>query len=257
MTHEAKYDKNSDSIGDTASEAACPPDSGNGLDWRDSGCSTAQNIVSTANGSPIVHITHTQAKTACQAIGARLINNQEWMTIARNAEQISQNWSGGSVGSGCLFRGNVGVDDSCGYNGSDPEFGAGRNPKAKLILSNGAEIWDIAGNVWEHVMKDAADTLIQNHPSDGGAAGWRWIEHTAIVSYGDLSYDEIRPSNSAWNATQGMGRVYSYNASEASPTRVLLRGGDWDTGVYAGAFSLSLNWDAGSQGSDVGFRCAR
>ncbi len=209
MQYEAKYDKNGDGDGDNASSANCVADLGDGLDWRDAGCSTASNIVSTANGSPIVHISHDQAKSACAAIGSRLINNQEWMSIARDAEQQGQNWSSGTVGTGCLFRGNVGEDDSCGYNGAEPEKGTSRNPKAILTLSNGAKIYDLAGNVDEHVMKDANDTLVNNHPTDGGAAGWRWIEHTAITGYGDLSYDEIRPSNSSWNATQGMGLVYT------------------------------------------------
>jgi len=178
------------------------------------------------------------------------------MTIARNAEQVPQNWSGGSVGSGCLFRGNVGgSNDSCGYNGADPEKGINRNSKAKLILSNGSEIWDISGNVWEHVQKDINDTLVNNPPTDGGAAGWRWIEHTAITGYGGLSYNEIRPSNSSWNSTQGMGRVYTYNGYYAS--RVLLRGGSLGDGGGTGAFTLHLPWDTGSQNYSVGFRCAR
>jgi len=179
------------------------------------------------------------------------------MTIARNAEQQPQNWSGGSVGSGCLFRGNVGYNDSCGYNGADPEKGINRNPKAKFILSNGQEIWDLAGNVWEHVLKDLNDTLVRYQPSDGGAVGWKWIEHTAITNYGDFSYDEIRPSNSSWNSTQGMGLIYTYNGDTGSQSRVLIRSGNWGLGSYADAFTLYLSWGAGYQSTSVGFRCAR
>ncbi|MDP3947341.1 MAG: type II secretion system protein [bacterium] len=255
MQYEAKYDKNGDGQGDDASTAGCVASSGDGLDWSDIGCNTAANVVSTENGSPIVTISHTQAVSACAAIGARLINNQEWMAIARDAEQIAGNWSSGTVGTGCLFRGNVGSTDACGYNGADPEKGAGRNTKAKLALSNGMEIWDIAGNALEHVMKDAADTLVGNLPTDGGVAGWRWIAHTAITGYGDLSYDEVRPSDSSWNSSQGMGSVYTYNGAIAS--RVLLRGGYWPDSSNAGAFSLYLAWNAGSTNYNMGFRCAR
>ncbi|MDP3014858.1 MAG: SUMF1/EgtB/PvdO family nonheme iron enzyme [bacterium] len=255
MKYEAKYSKTGSGASD-ASTVNCVADSGDGLDWRDSGCNDSTKVVSSPYGSPVVHITHNQAKTACQTIGARLIINQEWMTIARNAEQVGSNWSGGSVGSGCLFRGNVG-SNACGYNGADPEKGIYRNAKAKLVLSNGEEIWDIAGNVWEHVMKDANDTLVRYTPSDGGAVGWRWIEHTAITGYGDLSYNEIRPSNSSWNATHGMGRVYTYNGDYGSASRVLLRGGNWVYGADAGAFTLTLSWDTTFQNNFVGFRCAR
>jgi len=257
MKYEAKYSK----TGSGADNAGyCYYTSGyDTWDWGKSGidCPSSwnnTNTISSPYGSPIAGVTHNEAKAICQSLGGHLITNQEWMTIARNAEQVASNWSGGSIGSGCLFRGNVG-SNTCGYNGADPEKGVGRNAKAKLILSNSEEIWDIAGNVWEHVMKDINDTLVQDTPTDGGAAGWRWIEHTAITGYGDLSYNEIRPSNSSWNATQGMGRVYTYNGSYAN--RVLLRGGDWVGGDYAGAVTLHLDWGAATQSSGVGFRCAR
>jgi len=258
MKYEAKYSKNGGGADDANT---CRYDSNyDTWDWGKSGTDcpsswSATNVVSSPYGSPIAGVTHNEAKTICQSLGGHLITNQEWMTIARNAEQVPQNWSGGSVGSGCLFRGNVGTNDSCGYNGADPEKGINRNPKAKLILSNGSEIWDLAGNVWEHVQKDSNDTLVNNPPTDGGAVGWRWIEHTAITGYGDLSYDEIRPSNSSWNSTQGMGRIYTYNGAYAS--RVLLRGGNWFDGSNAGAFTLDVDWGTGDQGRTVGFRCAR
>ncbi|MDP3947851.1 MAG: hypothetical protein Q8Q41_04155, partial [bacterium] len=75
------------------------------------------------------------------------------------------------------------------------------------------------------------------------------------TGYGDLSYEEIRPSDASWNATQGMGRVYTYNGAIAS--RVLLRGGGWYDGTNAGAFTLWLAWGTGNTNYDVGFRCAR
>jgi formylglycine-generating enzyme required for sulfatase activity len=252
MKYEAKYDKNGDGVGDTASEAKCPANSGLGLDWRDQGCNTPSKIVSTAEGAPIVNITHNQAKAACQAIGAHLITNQEWMTIARNVEQVNKNWTMKELGSGCLFMGNNG-ETICGYDGKDPDYGSVRDSRAKLILSNNQEIYDFSGNVNEHVMKNNNDTLVTKHPTDGGATGYRWIEHTAIQDYGDFSYNEIRPSDDLWDSTQGMGRIYSYNGSNAN--RVLLRGGSWPNGLNDGVFSLNLSWYNDWYNSDVGFRC--
>ena len=255
MKYEAKYDKNGDGIADTSSEANCPADSGLGLDWRDSGCSDPLKVISAAEGAPIVHISHDQAKTACQGLGAHLITNQEWMTIARNVEQVPQNWTTGIVGSGCLFIGNS-ANNACGYDSStDPDYGSIRNPRAKLILSNNQEIYDFAGNAWDHVMKDNNDSLVTNHPSDGGTAGWRWIEHTAITSYGDFSINEIRPSNNTWNSAQGMGKIQTYNAPYSN--RILLRGGRWSSEQFSGAFSLKLNGGMSNQYYDTGFRCVR
>jgi len=42
-------------------------------------------------GSPIAGVTHAEAKAICVSLGAHLITNQEWMTIARNAEQQPSN----------------------------------------------------------------------------------------------------------------------------------------------------------------------
>jgi len=253
MQYEAKYDCTGDEDGDSAATCSAVADSGAGLDWRD----VTQNssyVVSTANGAPIVHITHTQALSACPS-DSHLITNDEWMTIARNAEQVAGNWTNGSVGSGCLFRGNS-RDTTCGYDaGTDPESGTDRNVRAKFTLSNGEEIWDVSGNVWEHMRRDEADTLTDSLPNDGGASGWRWIEFPAITSYGELSYDIIRPSVSSWNANYGVGRLYTNSAVQSQ--RVFIRGGDWRRGAHAGAFSLTLTWDVSDQNYDVGFRCAR
>ncbi|MDP2664082.1 MAG: LamG-like jellyroll fold domain-containing protein, partial [bacterium] len=184
MKYEAKYDCTGDGTGDTAAACSALADSGLGLDWRDV-AQASSSVVSTADGAPIVHITHPQAVSACPS-GTHLITNDEWMTIARNAASMASNWADNAIGStvvssGGLKRGNVGIIDSVSYNGTDPEYGTGRDAKAKLTLSNGQEIWDISGNVWEHVRRDENDTLTDSLSNDGGASGWRWIEFTAIT----------------------------------------------------------------------------
>ncbi len=257
MKYEAKYDCTGDGDGDTATTCSAPADSGDGVDYRDLTFDSS-NVVSTANGGPIVHITHDQAVNACPE-GAHLITNDEWMTIARNAARQGANWADGVVGStvgsgGGLYRGNVGNNDSVGYNGATPEYGTGRDSKAELVLSNGETIWDLSGNVRQHVRRDAEDTLTTELPSDGGEDGWRWIEHTDIVDYGELSYDIIRPFDSSHNADYGMGRVYTYNGTTSG--RVFIRGGGWGGTSNAGALTLHLLWGTGTQCLTVGFRCA-
>jgi len=86
-------------------------------DWIDSGhgfCvmkyearSVSGVATSTASGTPWVSITQTAAASACSALGSgyHLITNTEWMMLARDAEAVASNWSGGSVGSGVLARG--------------------------------------------------------------------------------------------------------------------------------------------------------
>lgn len=283
MQYEAKYDSNVDGTGDDAPSNCKYDINYDTWDWgKDvaTGCGYNVNesarVVSTAAGSPIAGITHTQALASCPA-GDHIITNDEWMTIARDIEQVNANWTNGTVGSGCLFRGNSG-ETTCGYDGANPEKGTGRNARAKFTLSSGEEIYDISGNVLEHVKVDASDTLIslaeQPEATDGvtnplsDSDGFNWSDFTTggglsrwLVNNGTeppLGYDVFRPSNSSWNASQGMGRIYhSSNSANATETRVFLRGGGWGYGTYAGAFALYLDWNTATQYYYVGFRCSR
>jgi hypothetical protein len=65
---------------------------------------------SLASGYPIANISQTNAITYCSGVtlngnAVHLQNNNEWMTIARNAEAQAGNWSLGSVGNGYLYAG--------------------------------------------------------------------------------------------------------------------------------------------------------
>jgi len=51
-------------------------------------------------------------KLVSEAAGYHLITNWEWMAIARDIEQVPENWTGGAVGSGMIKRGNVGISDA-------------------------------------------------------------------------------------------------------------------------------------------------
>ncbi|MDF1498795.1 MAG: SUMF1/EgtB/PvdO family nonheme iron enzyme, partial [Patescibacteria group bacterium] len=227
----------------------------------------ASNAISQAGTTPWVSITQTDAITECSDAGGHLITNNEWMTIARNAEAQATNWADGTIGSlvsagGGLKRGNVGIIDSASYNGSDPEFGTGRDTKAKFTLSNGETIWDFSGNVWEWtndtIACAGANCTTGEMPYDATPAS-EWIEFTAINTYGQLSYDKIRPSNSSWNANYGSGRLYT-DADAAYPsgnTHAFLRGGNWYDGAGAGAFMLTLSDAPSYSYTSVGFRCVR
>jgi len=222
---------------------------------------------SQADITPWASITQTAAITECSDTGGHLMTNDEWMAIARDVEAQAANWADGVVGStvasgGGLFRGNVGILDSASYNGSDPEYGTGRNVKAKLVLSNGEEIWDLSGNVWEWVNQviacAGAQCTVDEMPYDA-TPGSEWVEFTAINSYGELDYDKIRPAGNGLNADYGVGQIYtdSNAASLSGNTHAFLRGGDWGDGAGAGVFTLILNNAPSYTHTLFGFRCAR
>lgn len=172
------------------------------------------------------------------------------MTVARNAESVAANWSGGSVGNGGMFRGNTGVDDVLGCNDAGTDFVAAASAdnaalsssrsscadKRQLKLTNGEIIWDLAGNVWEHV--NGANTLDGSNYNtmNGnvcGADGWYSFHNNdglAACSFNSPTYTYAKygPATANMNASNGMGRIYSYPTGGSN--RVLRRG----RGGYSG-----------------------
>jgi hypothetical protein len=184
-----------------------------------------------------------------------LISNPEWMTIARDAESVDANWSGGSVGSGCIFRGNGGRDNSCAYDGADPEIGASRNAKARLVLSNGSEVWDIAGNVAELVNWRVGVGALHSSPASctdaGGSAGYNEMNETIKNCSDGSGRESFAPLNTTYTATHGMGLWYGGSGSQT-----VVRGGDsYRIAAFVGIYGLMLNRSS-TMGVDwIGFRC--
>lgn len=300
MKYEAKCADTSDpTIGLTS------PDTGDNTYADNTTACTSTNgrqVVSVASGFPIANISHTNALTRCSTVSlngnaTHLMRNDEWMTIARNAEAQAGNWSLGSVGSGYLFAGHndnspgkarvASTTDTgnnrCAYTDGDPgteapascptntasgQSGTGGNQVRTFTLSNGAVIWDIAGNVWEHVQRSTNnagdDTTVMNPLPDctDNAAAWGWCQYgsttTPYVSSwtSSVARDYVGPSNTSYNSAQGVGQVYTYKNGTSQSTTVFLRGASWTGTSSAGAFALYLSWTADYTGNRVGFRCA-
>jgi prepilin-type N-terminal cleavage/methylation domain-containing protein len=215
-----------------------------------------------AAGNPQVNITQPNAITACSLNGAGygLINNNEWMTIARNIEGQGVNWTGGAVGSGGLWRGHSDGSPNnvlaASTDDNDPYFGTGNTSpsieRRTHTLSNGGVIWDLSGNVWEFTN----NTILGKDQPTGTTPGFNWRQYTAITNYGTLSYDLTHPSNTSWNSSQNMGQIYSDGTSTNNTTFAFIRGGDWDgADTTAGVFTLRLHLTPASTFTSIGFRC--
>jgi formylglycine-generating enzyme required for sulfatase activity len=217
---------------------------------------------SQANGTPWVSISQTAAiSTAAAACdGCHLITEAEWLTIAQNVMSVGSNWSGGSVGSGSMYRGHTdnapanslaASTDNDGYSGTGQTTGEQRRT---LTLTNGEVIWDFAGNVWEWT---SGTTEGGNQP---GASGYAWRNWNALTALGSLSPNPhpsyAIPAASSWGGDQNIGLIYSNSADVSNIAFV--RGGQWANGANAGVLALSLSYSASSiMYSYVGFRVAR
>jgi len=239
-------------------------------------CTGTRYIASSPTGYAIANISHTTAKTYCESIGAHLLTNDEWMTIARNAEQVNSNWTLGAVASGALFSGhndnNPATALEASLSDTDAYIGTGNaspsNQRRTLTLSNGSVIWDLPGNVWEHVQRstmnqgDAVDE-IDLPPCSNGTDNWTWCQYSNqttpyISSWNDdVVRSKVGPSNDNWFSQQGVGQVYTWGTGDDKATTVFLRGGAGNNSSHAGAFALGLHWAASSTDHTVGFRCAR
>lgn len=225
-----------------------------------SGCACVGNkqLVSTASGFPVAYIpladgSKNDAKTYCENQGWHVINNTEWMTIARNVEKQAQNWCD-KDGSNCGFSpGTVGKILANGHNDNNNEISASASGHGALVsgsddqscfgtttdgsnvcggkssqkrtleLSNGGVIWDFAGNVWHWVDATIARKDQPQSRTNGVLDhGWIWSDFThgslpsVIVDSGQapaLGYDAFRPSDPLWNATNGVGRIFHFSSA--------------------------------------------
>lgn len=215
---------------------------------------------SQASGALWVSIDAPSAWNACNALGTgyALISNPEWMTIARNVENESSNWSGSTVGSGAMYLGHADSSpnsalavtntadpyDSTG-NSSAQAMGSGKEQKRTYVLSNAEEVWDLSGNVWEWTDWSSADGGFTTGPTSC-LGGWQELN---AVSCGALAADSYMPSNSTFTSTHNIGRFYGGSGGAA------VRGGSYSNGTDSGAFTLHVALGPSDSNNVVGFRC--
>ena len=159
------------------------------------------------------------------------------------------NWSSGQIGSGSIPRGNS--NGSAAMDGTTPLTGVNQRT---LTLSNGAIIWDLAGNVWEWT---DVTILGRDQPVSPSPSTWNYYEYTSLLSYGTLSPERLLPLNSSWNSTQGYGRAHIRSVATDMTTYAFLRGGYWYNGTSAGVLALRLAYETSYTYSRFGFRCAQ
>ena len=185
-----------------------------------------------ADGAPWVEINYRDAKRACEAAGYAAITETQWLAVAYNASQVASNWTGGKVGEGELFQGirNWHVNSAQPGNCEPTDL----SERRWLTLSNGEQVCDLNGNVYQWVVDDV----------QGDTEG--------IIARPFASDSPSRTTPPYPNRTHGMGDTTTGDWS----SRALLRGGCWFSESLAGAFALSYDGPDGASGV-VGFRCTK
>ncbi len=222
--------------------------------------------ISQAAGSPWVNISQTDAITYSANVagctGCHLITEAEWLTIAQNVMSVASNWSGGAVGSGYIYSGhndnapaNALAADTNDANGYIGETNTGGNQRRTLTLSNGAVIWDFAGNVWEWT----SSAVTGGQPGVVGG-GYAWREWPAITSTGSLPNNPNpafgTPAAAAWTSAQGIGQIYS-SADDTTNNRAIRRSSSWAGQAQAGIFTLYFGDAPTFTDPSIGFRVTR
>lgn len=217
--------------------------------------------VSTPSGWPITKINQPTAKLYCESIGGHLITNPEWMTIARNVEQVGVNWWAGIVGTNSLALGHYGYAIGQTLDGSEVFSGTvlyGKTSpqvftpiyKRELYLSSGDKIIDFSGNVAEWV-----DAQCTQGNSDGQYSNINQPWDYSDSSSPNLAYERTisGPSSSSYGNSHGVG---TYRGCTATGN-VFLRGGWLNGGNNDGIFDLDLSRNSSFSDPLVGFRCVK
>ena len=229
---------------------------------------------STASGSPWTSISQQDAKTECASLGKgyHLITNDEWMTIATNAASQNSNWSGGTVGSGTLYRGhsdnsptvacpagsiddNAYVEDDAGTDCTAYASGTENDEATQRrthTLSNGQVIWDLSGNVWEwtsYFNDDEKPTPLDSTDEFSNLTGTTTMPLTDLIPNNAVKsfWDDD------WNSTEAIGR---YTPGSDASGGALRRGGRWGSTSSAGIFTVNMSDSPTTVRANLGFRCA-
>lgn len=220
-------------------------------------CTGSYAPVSVSGGYPIANISQATAISYCQAIGGHLITNAEWMTIARNLEQVASNWWLGTVGGGSLHLGHYSASPVYALDGSvvlntDGLLYGKPSPQVftpifrrELTLSTGDKILDLSGNVAEWV----------NNQCTSGTADGQYDTGSYEWNNAALTYERSvsGPSDATWYNPQGVG---TYKGCSTSGN-VFLRGGTINGGYDDGIFHLDLSRASTYTNTLIGFRCVK
>ncbi|MDP1766724.1 MAG: SUMF1/EgtB/PvdO family nonheme iron enzyme [Methylotenera sp.] len=194
-----------------------------GIDGKAAVSSTAE---------PWVSISYYEAVDACKKAGYKLITEKQWLALAWNVSQQDCNWSGGNVGKGKLFSG----IRNWNVNHAQPGIFVPEDLEEQrwLTISNGEHIFDINGNVYQWVFDDVQG-------DEKGLIAHNFDKDSFTITTPPYPSEE-----------KGMGKYEVWEWLGYA----MYRGGCWNSGVWAGVFSLDVD-SPDIRDPGIGFRCTR
>jgi formylglycine-generating enzyme required for sulfatase activity len=250
---------------------------------------TTGQAVSTSAGTPWVNVSWYEAQSACKRVGGHLVNEGEWMTIARNIEATAINDIDSAAGiqlatghsdnspasalaavadpslSSCTLTLELSnaSNNSCALRG--PGTNAGNSTDYGYYgTGNGYSTAYSAGAANKSQMRTH---VLSNGNVIWDLAGnvWEWTDAqcdttswytTGWVEWNNANVTDweklVAGPSGSLTSSNGAGQYYGCTASG----NALLRGASWDDGAFAGVFAANLFYGPSSVRSDVGFRCA-
>ena len=225
----------------------------------------------TFKNQPWVNISRDDAKKACSRLGKgySLINNSQWMTIARAIEINEKNWVEKEEGAKRIkkyYRGHSdAVPDEAlpAFEGSPyhltespKENDTGWEQRRTLFINETEEIWDFAGNVWEWLADDYTDLGIEEPlgtPIDINDVNKKYTFEFDKLAENNV--DKIGPLNREFNKKNNVGYAVINGVGNT-----VLRGGYWNNGDNSGIYRIDIQYhkspnDTQQEQKYDGFRC--
>ena len=227
---------------------------------------STESPTSTAANTSWVSIDQQDSMTECASLGKgfHLVSNDERMTIAVNIANVASNWNNSAVGDSLLNRGHSDNDPAevCAASSNDTlnvvetdctNKSSGNDDfveKRTHALSNGAVIWDFAGNAgeWVDYFNDVDKATPVTHD---------WYEYSLpVVGTTKMPLTDLIPQiaiDNGWDSTNSIGKYLSRpNGGDRGGMR---RGGNYYRGDKAGVFSTHMQPPTYTSAA-LGFRCA-
>lgn len=239
-----------------------------GTDWNTVAYVPWKQIVSMAGKYPITYITQIEAIAACESMGPgyHLITNNEWMTIARSIESNRDNWSSWTIGVWNIYNwvsNNTTLGcDAIGGNTESRAFATKTWPwdincnqrRSHVLWQGWGIIWDLSGNVWEHVNKaNSIDGIWFNSGQttvDGSSQPADW-DADGIYDSTDM---QLYGAATQLGRLQWLGGIY---ISQGVPNNIFIRGWRAADSSNTGIFTLNLTHISTQRYRTLGFRCAK